>query len=302
MTPAGGTLGRPGREPGAYPIWEMTGAHGLPILGAPSASGHSKVEAILDLVFQLCRAAQDTPLADFQDVALSMLKRVVPFRAAVWLTAQLDRKDINFLRIHLHGMPPEALEPFVARSRQSPQPFVIAAQAPRRAHVFIASDLYTGVHDRDTLAFARRHGQERQLLIADLSAPSSPGEWLSLYRPAAQAPFDERERRNMTVLMPHLSEALAINRALSCETNSAPNVGVPAGDRALAPGEGPLADRLSPRELDIVRRFGAGASCKEIARRIALSPATVRNVVQSAYRKLGINNKVQLAQLVWKSG
>lgn len=58
------------------------------------------------------------------------------------------------------------------------------------------------------------------------------------------------------------------------------------------------ADRLSPRELAVAQMFGAGASYKEIARRVTLAPATVRNVVQNAYRKLGINNKAQLARLM----
>lgn len=58
------------------------------------------------------------------------------------------------------------------------------------------------------------------------------------------------------------------------------------------------ADRLSPRELTVAQLFGAGASYKEIARRVALAPATVRNVVQNAYRKLGVNNKAQLARLM----
>lgn len=44
-----------------------------------------------------------------------------------------------------------------------------------------------------------------------------------------------------------------------------------------------------------------GASYKEIARRVTLAPATVRNVVQVTYRKLGINNKAQLARLMAKS-
>ena len=60
----------------------------------------------------------------------------------------------------------------------------------------------------------------------------------------------------------------------------------------------PLAARLTQRELQIVQHFGAGRGCKDIARRCGLSPAAVRNIVQRSYRKLGINNKAQLARLI----
>lgn len=43
------------------------------------------------------------------------------------------------------------------------------------------------------------------------------------------------------------------------------------------------------------------SSGKEIARRVTLAPTTVRNVVQVTYRKLGINNKAQLARLMANS-
>jgi DNA-binding CsgD family transcriptional regulator len=60
----------------------------------------------------------------------------------------------------------------------------------------------------------------------------------------------------------------------------------------------PLSARLTRREHEVVQYFGAGQGYKEIARRCGLSPATVRNIVQRSYRKLGINNKAQLARLI----
>ncbi len=60
----------------------------------------------------------------------------------------------------------------------------------------------------------------------------------------------------------------------------------------------PLAARLTRREHEVVQYFGAGQGCKEIARRCGLSHATVRNIVQRSYCKLGINNKAQLARLI----
>lgn len=60
---------------------------------------------------------------------------------------------------------------------------------------------------------------------------------------------------------------------------------LPAGD---------TAPNLSPREQRVAHLFAAGLSYKEIARRLALQPATVRTYLRNAYLRLGVRNKVQL--------
>jgi DNA-binding NarL/FixJ family response regulator len=48
----------------------------------------------------------------------------------------------------------------------------------------------------------------------------------------------------------------------------------------------PNAPHLSPRETDVLRRISLGASNKEVARALELSPSTVRTHVESVFRKL----------------
>lgn len=57
-------------------------------------------------------------------------------------------------------------------------------------------------------------------------------------------------------------------------------------------------EHLAPREREVARLFGSGHSYKEIARRLDLAPATVRNTVQRVYQKLAIGSKAQLANLL----
>lgn len=57
-------------------------------------------------------------------------------------------------------------------------------------------------------------------------------------------------------------------------------------------------DQLSPRELDVARRFAEGRSYHEIAGTMYISPATVRNHLKNIYAKLGIRDKAALANLV----
>ena len=70
----------------------------------------------------------------------------------------------------------------------------------------------------DMQDYIRRYGHERNLLIADIAHPRGRGEWLSLYRPASRDDFTDQEQRLLTLLMPHLVEALTINRKLALIT------------------------------------------------------------------------------------
>ena len=60
----------------------------------------------------------------------------------------------------------------------------------------------------------------------------------------------------------------------------------------------PPQELLTAREYEVARRFAAGEDYQAVARRCALAPATVRNVLRFAYRKLGINSRAQLVRLM----
>jgi len=64
--------------------------------------------------------------------------------------------------------------------------------------------------------------------------------------------------------------------------------------RLLRLPAGEAAPLLSPREQRVAHLFAAGLSYKEIARKLALQPATVRTYLRNAYLRLGVRNKVQL--------
>jgi DNA-binding CsgD family transcriptional regulator len=61
---------------------------------------------------------------------------------------------------------------------------------------------------------------------------------------------------------------------------------------------GVAAPLLSPREQRVAHLFAAGLSYKEIARRLALQPATVRTYLRNAYLRLGVRNKIQLGDVL----
>jgi DNA-binding CsgD family transcriptional regulator len=53
---------------------------------------------------------------------------------------------------------------------------------------------------------------------------------------------------------------------------------------------------LSPREIDVLERLAAGESNKEIARRLGISPKTVKTHVARLYEKLGTQRRVQAVE------
>ncbi len=60
---------------------------------------------------------------------------------------------------------------------------------------------------------------------------------------------------------------------------------------------GPL-DRLTAREREIVQAVAHGLSFKQAARKIGVAPSTVANHLYRIYRKLGVNSRTALADLI----
>jgi DNA-binding NarL/FixJ family response regulator len=54
-------------------------------------------------------------------------------------------------------------------------------------------------------------------------------------------------------------------------------------------------DRLSPRELEVVRLVITGKTNRQIAQELCRSPKTVANQLKSAMRKLGVSSRTALA-------
>lgn len=54
--------------------------------------------------------------------------------------------------------------------------------------------------------------------------------------------------------------------------------------------------RLTPRELEVLRWLSEGLTNKEIARRVSLSPETVKEHVMNVYRKLDVEDRVGAAR------
>jgi len=64
----------------------------------------------------------------------------------------------------------------------------------------------------------------------------------------------------------------------------------------------PLAEKLSPRELQVLQRLCEGKANKEIARDLAIQEPTVKLHMKTLYRKIGAHNRTQAAMIAKEAG
>ncbi len=100
--------------------------------------------------------------------------------------------------------------------------------------------------------------------------------------------------------------ASAIRGAAAGDVTIAPEATGALVDRvrnqAQPPEESPPAVDLSEREREILTLVVQGLDNGQIARRLFLSPSTVKNHVSSVLTKLGVESRVQAAVLAVRSG
>ena len=74
------------------------------------------------------------------------------------------------------------------------------------------------------------------------------------------------------------------------------------GMTVFRPQEAPAGPPLSDREREVLDLIGSGATNREIAERLFLSPHTVKEHTSSLYRKLKARNRAEAVQLAQRLG
>ena len=64
----------------------------------------------------------------------------------------------------------------------------------------------------------------------------------------------------------------------------------------------PLAEKLSPRELQVLKGLTEGKSNKEIGRDLDITEPTVKLHMKTLYRKVGVSNRTQAALIAREAG
>lgn len=310
-----------------------------------------------DLLLALYRTARESSIGGFQEAALRLIKPLLQFDGAIWGAGKRLDAGVAVHLAHLHEVSPERL---VEWESLNPQDRVIPAVVaePGWPKLFHSPTLFAGRCNGAMRDFTRRAGWQMSMVTAFLAPHGRNAQWVSLYRPDADHQYSEYEQRLARLLMPHLVEALTINRSLHLrstygddgeseafialcdrggmihyadagfvETLAREWQGFDGGDLpdevlALVTCADPpkfagkrirlesrshggfvflrarpklLFDSLSPRERMVALEYAKGRSHKEIAKSLALSPATVRQHLSAVYSKLEVHDKAQLA-------
>lgn len=172
------------------------------------------MEAAGDLLLMLYCAARELPIEQFQEFALLLVKPVLQFGSAIWGAGTLLEAGVTVHLAHLHEIPMEHL---VEWETLNPQDRVIPAvlAAPGMPKIFHAPTLFAGRKNSPMLDFANRAGWLNAMVTAFVVPGSKCAQWISLYRLDREQHYSDHEQRLARFLMPHLVEALVINRALN---------------------------------------------------------------------------------------
>ena len=120
---------------------------------------------------------------------------------------------------------------------------------------------------------------------------------------AVEASLNAGARGYLLKDTPPQALVLALRTAAEGGTVLGPGIGVGVFGRGTKSGEisAPL-NRLSPRDLTLLRLLGEGRGNSEIARQINVSEKTVRNRLSTIYSVLGVADRVQAALLAREKG
>jgi PAS domain S-box-containing protein len=94
-----------------------------------------------------------------------------------------------------------------------------------------------------------------------------------------------------------LENALRDVAALAAKAGARPG----GAEGEVVPRAAAAAELLTQRETEVVRLLSAGADTAEIASTLGVSPATVRNHIQSLFRKLHAHSRLEAVSLAVKN-
>ena len=106
--------------------------------------------------------------------------------------------------------------------------------------------------------------------------------------------------------VPAISRLVAPDAIASSTSRSRSDSGavrmVGLGMTVFKPHEAPSGPPLTEREREVLEAVASGATNREIAERLFLSPHTVKEHTSSLYRKLGARNRAEAVQKAQRIG
>ena len=164
-----------------------------------------------DLLLRLYRLSYELPLDQFQDQALAVIKPVLPFDSAMWGSATLTNTGIDVHTIHLHNQPLDMLQAY-EEIKHLDTAALETAKHPEATLGFDAGTWFSGKDQTALRAYGQRFKQAHFFIGSTLHAQTRFARWLTLFRSNFRAHCTASERILLAALMPHIQQALELNR------------------------------------------------------------------------------------------
>lgn len=168
------------------------------------------------LLLRLYRMAQDLPITEFQDAALGLLKGVLPFDSSLWGTAAPSPGGADIHTVHLHNKSSEMLTAYEAVKHLDTAVAGMFAQ-PRATREFHLETWFSDPHQKQIRDMMRRFEIENMLATTVIDPSTRFAHWILLYRAERAAGYTPDDIGLLSLLAPHVMEALAINRKMHLE-------------------------------------------------------------------------------------
>jgi DNA-binding CsgD family transcriptional regulator len=163
-----------------------------------------------DLLLEVYRAARETPLDQFQGVALTALKHFVRFDSAKWSRSVRCPRGVQFYAPYFYNESAESQHDYDAI--ESPDQVALQALTrPGWTHNFACREVHLST---EWLPYLQRWRHLHALVTGYVDGATDVVRSVALYRAQVDQPFDESERARAQAVMPHLMEAWAIAQAV----------------------------------------------------------------------------------------
>lgn len=323
LVAAAGARNMPGRLPFALAVaailhfwagsWDRAAATGDEAVELAAAVGHPQAVALVFSSYVLASRGEDAPCTQRLDRAELLIGRTGEHALACWRHAALGRLALTRARpdvaateleMALASDPPGAMPDWTGDLVDALAQDGRIGAAQHRADQLAGwarvnrDDLGHGLVNRSRLAWATT--SEVDDLVAEGTAHlEAVGDPFAKARLALAAGERLRRDRRLVDARGHLARAIRGFQSLGTppwvdraerELRASGGAPAPRSPRAL--------EGLTSQELQVALVVAAGATNREAATRLVVSPKTVAYHLNNVYRKLGLRSRTELARTV----
>lgn len=172
------------------------------------------MDTLSNLILQIYRAARETPVDEYQDFVLGLVRSLVPFTSSRWATLELVGKKAIAHSTHLQNEPTNIILDWGSINHKD-RAILPVSSNPGKAFSIHTPTIYAGPEYAEMRDYTERYKHANSLVISIKAAEPRHLHALSLFRADPDAQFNAVNQKLLEQLMPHMVEALAQNLLLS---------------------------------------------------------------------------------------